>query len=66
MLTDIKLSKTQLSRIIKSSGFLGNINNLGKKALIKLAISFTKDIWPQLAINQTSSVIDNFERKISM
>ena len=54
MSTDIKLSKAQLSRVIKSSGFLGNmIDNLGKKSLMKLAISLAKDIWPQLAINQT-------------
>ena len=41
------------------------IVNVAKKALIKLAISLTKDSWPQLPINQTSSVIDKFERKLN-
>ena len=66
MSTDIKLSKAQLSRVIKASGYIGNmIVNVGKKTLMKLAISLTKDSRPQLAINQTSSVIDKFERKLN-
>ena len=41
------------------------IVSVGKKALMKLAISLTKDSWPQLAINRTSSVIDKFERELN-
>ena len=47
MSTDIKLSKAQLSKIIQSGGFLGKtlgimMGNLGKKALIDLAVPLAK------------------------
>ena len=39
MLTDIKLSKAQIFKIIQSGGCLGNIlDNLGKKVITDLAI----------------------------
>ena len=39
MLTNIKLSKAQLSNIIQSGGFLGNVMiNLGKKELIDFPV----------------------------
>ena len=47
MLTVIKLSKAQLSKIIQSGGFLGNtsgnvMGNVDKKPLIDLAVCFGK------------------------
>ena len=65
-MTDIKLSKAQLSKIIQLGGFqaktLGNvIGNLDEKVLIDLA----KDALPKLATKATSSLLDNFERNTS-
>ena len=45
MLTDIKLSKAQLSKIIQSGGFLGKtLDNLGTKALLDLAFPLAKEL----------------------
>ena len=41
------------------------MGNLGKKALIDLAVSLTKDVLPKSATKATSSILDKFERKIS-
>ena len=66
MLADIKLSKPQLTKIIQSDGFLGNmISNLVKKALADFAVPLTKDVFPKLATRATLSILDKFERKIS-
>ena len=63
MSTDIKLIKAQLSKIIQSGGFLGNMTGrLSQEALIKFAVSVAKDTLPQLTTRTTSSVIDNFEK----
>ena len=44
MLTDIKLSKAQTSKILQSVGLFGSwLGNLGKKALTDLAIPLTRD-----------------------
>ena len=49
MLTDIKLSKAHLSKIIQSVGFLGKkfsnmMVNSGKKALLDLPVHLAKDV----------------------
>ena len=42
MSTDIKLSKTQISKILQSGGFLCNmLGHLGKKVITDLAIPFS-------------------------
>ena len=69
MSTDIQLNKDQLSKIIQLGGFLGKtldkmMSNIGKKALINLAVPLAKDVLPKLATEATSSVLDKFERKI--
>ena len=47
MSTDIKLSKTQISKIIQSGVFFGSwLSNLGKKALTNIAISLIRDNLP--------------------
>ena len=56
--SDIKLSRAQ------SSKFLGKkLGNLGKKVLLNLAVPFTKDDLPRLAIKTTLSVLVKFKRK---
>ena len=43
---------------------LGNVRgNLGKKALINLAVPLAKDVLPKLATKATSSLLAKFERK---
>ena len=66
--TDIKLSKTQLSKTIQSSGLPGEtlanvIGNLGKKALIDLAVSLAKDVFPKLTPKATLSALDKIKEK---
>ena len=66
MSTNIKLSKTQISEIIQSSGsFSFWLANVGKKALINVAIPLARDNLPGLVSNLTSNAINRFERKIS-
>ena len=65
--TDIKLSQSQLPKIIQLGGciskMLGNLGN--KKALLDLAVPLVKDVLPALATKATSSALDKFERKIN-
>ena len=55
---DIKLSKTQLSKMIQSGGFSGN--SLGKLAgpLMKVAIPLAKNVLAPLGISAAMSAID--------
>ena len=65
MSTDIKISKSQLTKIIQSGRFLGKtLGILGGKILLDLAVPFTKDVLLKLVTETTSSVLDKFERKI--
>ena len=57
-----------MAKIIQSVGFLGQMlgnvrGNLGKKALINLAVPLAKDVLPKLATKATSSLLAKFERK---
>ena len=66
MSIDIKLSKTQLAKIIQLSGNSINvISKLGEKVLTKFAAPFLKNILPHLATKATSSLVNNFESKIN-
>ena len=63
MSTDIKLSKSQISKIIESGGSFGSwIGNLGKKAPRNITISLARDNLPGLASNLTSSTINLTEK----
>ena len=55
---DIKLSKTQLSKMIQSEGFLGNL--LGKLAgpLVEVAVPLAKNVLAPLGISAAMSAID--------
>ena len=56
MSTDVKLSKAQISKIIRSGGFFGScLGNLGKKALTKITIPLVIHNLPGLVSNLTSS-----------
>ena len=61
--TDIKLSKTQLSKMIQSGGFLGNL--LGKLAgpLIKVAMPLAKNVLAPLGLSAAMSAIDGSIKK---
>ena len=64
MSTDIKLSKTQISKIIQSGGSFGSwLDNLEKKALPSIAITLGRDKLPVLVSNLTSIVINKFMEK---
>ena len=61
--TDIKLSKTRLSKMIQSGGFLGNL--LGKLAgpLMKLAVPLAKNVLATLGVSAAMSAIDRSIKK---
>ena len=56
--TDIKLSKTQLKKIIQSGGFLGKL--LGKLAgpLMKVALPLAKNVLAPLGLTAAMPAID--------
>ena len=60
---DIKLSKTQLSKMIQSGGFLGNV--LGKLGgpLMKVAMPFAKNVLAPLGLSAAMSAIDGSIKK---
>ena len=63
--TDIKLSKTQSSKMIQSGGFLGNL--LGKLAgpLMKVAMPLAKNVLAPLGSSAAMSAIDgSIEKKM--
>ena len=66
MSTDVKLNKSQVSKIIQSDGYHSSwLGNLGKKVLTKIAILLAIDNLPALVSNLSSNAINKFERKIS-
>ena len=56
MSTDIKLSKTQITKITQSGGYLGSLLSKLAGPLMKVAVSLAKHILPPLGI--TASAID--------
>ena len=58
-MTDLKLSKTQISKIIQSGGFLGSLL-LSKSAgpLMKVAVPLAKHILAPLGITAAASAIE--------
>ena len=66
MYQQIKLSKSQLYKIIQSGGSFDSwLGNLGRKALMNIAIPLARDNLPGLESNLTSNAVNKFERKIS-
>ena len=65
ILTDIKLSKTQISKIIQSGGFLVSLLSKIAGALMKVAVPLAKNILVLLGIADAASAFDaGFQKKI--
>ena len=64
MSPDIKLSKTQISKIIQWGGSFGScLANLDKKALTIFAISLSRDNLPGIVSNLASNAINHLKEK---
>ena len=57
MPTDVKLSKVQISKIIKSGGFLGSTLSKLAAKLMKVTVPLAKNILASLGITAAASVI---------
>ena len=65
MATNTKLSKTQIAKIIQSGGILGLLLSKLAGLLMKVAVSFTKNILAPLGITAAVSAIDaGIQKKI--
>ena len=65
MSTNIKLSKAQISKIIKSGGFLGSLLSKLGGPLMKVAIPLAKNVLAPLGITAAASAIDaGIQKKI--
>ena len=58
MLTDLKLSKAQVSKIIQPGGFLGSLLSNLAGPLMKVAIRLAKNVSAPLGITGAASAID--------
>ena len=58
MSTDLKLSKTQIFKIIQSGGFLGSLLSKLAGPLMKVAIPLAKNVLAPLGITAATSAID--------
>ena len=57
-ITDIKLPKSQISRIIQSGGFLGSLLSKIAGPLMRIAVPLAKNILAPLGITAAASAID--------
>ena len=63
--TDIKLSKTQIKKIIQSGGFLGKLLSKLAGSLMKVALPLAKNVLTPLGLTPAISAIDgSIEKKI--
>ena len=63
--TDLKLSKAQISKIIKSGAFLGSLLSKLAGPLMKVAIPLAKNVLAPLGITAAASAIDaGIQKKI--
>ena len=58
MSSDLKLSKTQISKIIQPGGFLGSLLSKLAGPLMKVAIQLAKNVLAPLGITAVASAID--------
>ena len=58
MSTDLKLSKAQISKIIKPGEFLGSLLSKLAGPLMKIAVPLAKNVLAPLGITAAASVID--------
>ena len=66
MWADLKLSKTQIVKIIQSGGFLGSLLSKLAGPLMKVALPFAKNILAPLGITAAASAIDEGIKKKCM
>ena len=65
MSTDLKLSRAEVSNIIKSGGFLGSLLSKLASSLMKVAIPLSKTVLTSLGITAAASAIDaGIQKKI--
>ena len=63
--TDIKLSKTQIKKIIQSGGFLGKLSSKLASPLMKVAIPLAKNVLAPLGLTAAMSPNDgSIQKKI--
>ena len=60
---DIKLSKTQLSKMMQSGGFLGNLSGKLAGQLMKVSMPLTKNVLAPLGLCAAMSAIDGSIKK---
>ena len=58
MSADIKLSKTQIFKIIQSGGFLGSLLSKLAGPLMKVAVPLAKNVLAPLGIPAAASALD--------
>ena len=58
MSTDLKLSKTQISKIIQSGGFLGSLLSKLAGPLMKVAVPLVKNVLGPLGITAAALAVD--------
>ena len=64
--TDIKLSKTQIKKIIQSGGFLGKLLSKLAGPLMKVALPLAKNVLAPLGLTAAMSAIDgSIQKKIN-
>ena len=61
--TDLKLTRAQIFKIIKSGGILGSLLNKLAGPLMKVAIPLAKNVLASLGITATASAIDTGIKK---
>ena len=65
MATDIKLSKTQIKKLIQSGGFLGKLLSELTGPLMKVAMTLAKNVLAPLGLTAAMSAIDgSIQKKI--
>ena len=63
MATDIRLSKTQLKKIIQSGGFLGSLLSKLAGPLMKVGMPLVKNVLAPLGLTAAMSAIDGSIQK---
>ena len=61
--TDVKFSKTQLSKMMQSGGFLGNLLSKLAGPLMKVAMPLAKNVLAPLGLTAAMSAIDGSIKK---
>ena len=61
--TDVKFSKTQLSKIMQSGGFLGNLLSKLAGPLMKVGMPLAKNVLASLSLTAAMSAIDGSIKK---